>query len=54
MRQPAGLAGGVPCGVQIVGRKFREDLILDALQVIEDEVGVMAHRLWAQEGESTS
>ena len=46
---PAGFAGGAPCGVQIVGRKFREDLILDALQTIENEVGVMAHSLWARE-----
>jgi amidase len=49
---PAGFAGGAPCGVQIVGRKFREDLILDALQVIEDEVGVMAHKLWAKENDA--
>ncbi len=46
---PAGFADGSPCGVQVVGRRFREDLILDALQVIEDDVGVMAHRLWEKE-----
>jgi Asp-tRNA(Asn)/Glu-tRNA(Gln) amidotransferase A subunit family amidase len=36
--------------VQIVGRKFREDLILDAMQVIEDKVGVLCEELWAREG----
>ena len=35
---------GLPVGVQIVGQRFREDLILDACEVIEDSVGVMAKR----------
>ena len=47
----AGFANNLPSGVQIVGQKFREDLILDAMQVIEDEVGVMAHHLWQQENQ---
>ncbi len=46
---PGGYADGAPSCVQIVGRRFREDLILDALQVIEDDVGVMAETLWARE-----
>ena len=44
------LVNNLPSGVQIVGRKFREDLILDAMQVIEDKVGVMCEKLWAREG----
>jgi len=40
---------GLPVGVQIVGSRFREDLILDACEAIEDRVGVMAERLFARE-----
>ncbi|MGW2177606.1 amidase [Streptomyces sp. NPDC001732] len=39
---PTGLADGLPCGVQIVGRAFREDLCLDAAQAVEDRLGVLA------------
>ncbi|MGY3678240.1 amidase [Streptomyces sp. TE33382] len=39
---PTGMAGGLPTGVQIVGRAFREDLCLDAAQAIEDRLGVLA------------
>ncbi len=46
---PAGYADGAPSCVQIVGRRFREDLILQALKVIEDDVGVMSEALWARE-----
>jgi amidase len=46
---PIGLVEGLPAGVQIVGRRFREDLILDAMAVIESEVGVLARTLWARE-----
>ncbi|MFJ7158143.1 amidase [Streptomyces sp. NPDC101118] len=38
---PTGLADGLPCGVQIVGRAFREDLCLAAAQAVEDRVGVL-------------
>lgn len=39
---PTGLAAdGLPCGVQIVGRAFREDLCLDAAQAVEDRLGVL-------------
>jgi amidase len=47
---PIGLVDGLPAGVQIVGRRFREDLILDAMQVVESEIGVLAKTLWAREG----
>ncbi|MDI3404968.1 amidase [Streptomyces cavernicola] len=38
---PTGLVDGVPAGVQIVGRAFREDLCLDAAQAVEDRLGVL-------------
>jgi len=47
---PVGLVEGLPAGVQIVGRRFREDLILDAMAVVEAQVGVLARTLWAREG----
>ncbi len=47
---PTGLHDGIPVAVQIVGRRYREDLCLDAAQAIEDAVGVMARKLWAREG----
>lgn len=45
---PANYNDGLPVGVQIVGRRFREDLILDACEAIEDRVGVMAKPLFAR------
>ena len=33
---PVGFVEGLPAGVQTVGRRFREDLILDAMAVVED------------------
>jgi amidase len=46
---PTGLVEGLPAGVQIVGRRFREDLILDALQAVESQAGVLTRELWARE-----
>jgi len=51
---PAGVIGmdlvdGRPAAVQIVGRRWREDLICDALEAIEEANGVLAHRLWERE-----
>ncbi|MBT4017804.1 MAG: amidase family protein [Alphaproteobacteria bacterium] len=46
---PTGLVDGVPMGVQIVGQSFREGLCLDAAQVIENHVGILAEQLWARE-----
>src|SRR5215471_364116 len=43
---PAGRAADLPAGVQIIGRRFREDLILDAMEAIESRLGVMAKTLW--------
>jgi len=33
-----GVANGLPQGVQVIGSMFREDLCLDATQVIEDAI----------------
>ncbi|WP_141578411.1 amidase [Actinomadura sp. WMMA1423] len=38
---PTGVVDGLPAGVQVVGRAFREDLCLDAAQAIEDRLGVL-------------
>ena len=46
---PIGLVDGLPAGVQLIGQRYREDLILDAMQAIEDQVGVLTHQLWARE-----
>src|SRR5690606_7919329 len=32
---PTGIVDGIPMGVQLIGPRFREDLILDAAEVIE-------------------
>ncbi|MDE0052115.1 MAG: amidase [Rhodospirillales bacterium] len=46
---PIGFADGLPAGVQIVGRRYREDLILDAMETVEASVGILAHELWRRE-----
>ena len=43
---PVGLVDGLPAGVQLVGRRFREDVILDAMAVVENHVGLLAETLW--------
>ena len=45
---PIGLVEGLPAGVQIVGRRFREDTILEAMTVVESRVGVLTETLWAR------
>jgi len=54
MGLPAGLISanyndGLPVGVQIVGQRFREDLILDACEEVEARVGIMANKLFFRE-----
>jgi len=36
-----GVSNGLPTGVQVIGDLFREDLCLDAAEVIEESVGVL-------------
>jgi amidase len=38
---PTGVVNGLPVGVQILGRKFREDTLLDAADVIQSRTGVI-------------
>lgn len=38
---PTGVANGLPVGVQVLGRRFREDTVLDAGEVIEARAGVL-------------
>ena len=40
---------GLPVGVQIVGQRFREDMIIDACEAVEQRVGVMAALLFDSE-----
>ena len=55
---PAGIVSagrdenGLPVGVQIIGQRFREDLILEATQLIETQIGIPARWLWERRGES--
>ncbi len=48
---PAGVIGmdlveERPAAVQLIGRRFREDVICDAMQAIEERNGALSHRLW--------
>lgn len=47
---PAHFNGAQPVNVQIVGAKWREDMILDACAAVEARAGSMAERLWSREG----
>lgn len=38
---PAGLAAGLPQGVQIIGQRYREDACLAAARAVEDAIGVV-------------
>lgn len=49
---PIGFADGRPAGVQIIGRRFREDMILDAMEVVEASTGILAHALWEREADA--
>jgi amidase len=43
---PIALHEGVPHGVQVVGQRFREDMCLDAAEVVQRQVGIMPEKLW--------
>jgi amidase len=40
-RVPVGCDDGLPQGMQLIGARFREDLLLDAAQAIEDRAPVL-------------
>ena len=42
--------GPQPINVQIVGRRWREDLIVDAMQAVEARLGRMCDPLWKRMG----
>jgi amidase len=42
--------GPKPIGVQILGRRWREDLVVDAMVAIEDRLGTLSPQLWARMG----
>jgi len=48
---PVDLVNGLPSGIQLIGQKWREDLILDAMEVIERATGVMTQKLWDRESD---
>ncbi|WP_119155830.1 amidase family protein [Caldimonas tepidiphila] len=41
MSVPTGIANGLPVGVQLLGPRFREDMVLDAGEVIEARAGLL-------------
>jgi len=45
---PIDLVADLPAGVQLVGRRFREDVILDAMAAVEERAGRLVTRLWAR------
>jgi amidase len=45
---PIDLVEDLPAGVQLVGRRFREDTILDAMAAVEQRAGYLFERLWAR------
>jgi amidase len=38
---PAGVGEGLPQAIQVIGPRYREDLCLDAAQMIEDQLGIL-------------
>jgi len=51
---PAGVFGvdlveGRPAAVQIVGRRYREDLVVDAMDAVQERNGILTDRLWSLE-----
>lgn len=41
MSVPTGIANGLPVGVQLLGPRFREDVVLDAGEVVEARAGLL-------------
>jgi amidase len=49
---PMDLVESLPAGVQVVGRRFREDLVLDAMEAIEERAGLLIEQLWQVEAQA--
>jgi amidase len=45
---PIDLVEGLPAGVQLIGRRYREDVVLDAMAAIEARAGRLVERLWSR------
>ena len=45
---PVGLLDDKPIGVQIIGSRYREDVVLDAAAAIEKKAGTFVEQLWAR------
>jgi len=43
---PTDLCDNIPMGVQIIGRRFRDDQCLDAAEAVEKATGILSHKLW--------
>jgi len=46
---PVDLVEDMPSGIQLIGQKWREDLIVDAMEAIENTTGIMTRKLWDRE-----
>ncbi|HAA67494.1 MAG TPA: amidase [Acidimicrobiaceae bacterium] len=44
-----GLTGGRPSAIQLVGQRYREDVICDALEAIQERTGRLTDLLWARD-----
>jgi len=45
---PIDLVEDLPAGVQLIGQRFREDVILDAMAAVEARAGRLVEQLWAR------
>jgi len=45
---PIDLVEDLPAGIQLVGRRYREDTILDAMEAIERHAGTLVQQLWSR------
>jgi amidase len=45
---PVDLVDGLPVGVQLIGPRYREDVVLDAMEAVEAGAGSVLDRLWSR------
>jgi amidase len=45
---PIDLVDGLPVGVQLIGPRYREDLVLDAMEAVEGRAGSVLAPLWSR------